>query len=154
MKFEISNLQNSPLLKPIVAIRIWETWWEPEGTKLQVISDFIESIPTTQSIPFGLVAHENGNYVGSVLGIVCDLELRPALTPWVAALWVDPVFRKKGVASALMKAALTEIFALGHSNAYLCATAEKRGFYQRFGWQLIEEKIGGDALDVFEISKC
>ena len=154
MRFEISNLQNFPLLKPIVANRIWKAWWEPEGTKLQVISDFIESIPTTQSIPFGLVAHENGNYFGSVLGIASDLALRHALSPWVAALWVDPTFRKNGVAAALMKAALTEIFALGHPKAYLCAIAEKRGFYQRFGWQLIEEKIGGDALDVFEISKC
>ncbi|MEO9167339.1 MAG: GNAT family N-acetyltransferase [Aestuariivirga sp.] len=151
MKFEISNLQNFPLLKPVVTNRIWKAWWEPKGCKLQVISDFIESFPATRNIPFGLVAYENGNYVGSVLGIISDLELRPALTPWVAALWVDPAFRKHGVATALMKATLTEISALGNAKAYLCATAEKRSFYKKFGWQLIEERVGGDALDVFEI---
>ena len=153
MTIEISDLQNLPKLKPEVARRMWKAWWEPYGNSFQNVLDHINEIPATRGIPFGLLAHENENYVGSVLGIASDLEARPNLTPWVAALWVDPQFRKQGIATSLMKATLAEIFALGHSKTYLCATAEKRGSYQRFGWHLIEEGVGGDTLDVFEISK-
>ena len=153
VKFEIANIQEFPPLKPTVANRMWKAWWEPAGNNFQTVLDHIEEIPAKRGIPFGLVAHDNGTYIGSVLGIASDLEVRPALTPWVAALWVDSDYRKQGVANALMKAALVEIFALGPACAYLCATAEKRAHYLRFGWRFIEQGVGGDALDVFEISK-
>ena len=51
------------------------------------------------------------------------------------------------------KAALNEVFRLGHEAAFLCATAEKRVMYQNQGWRLLEEKVGEDLLDVFEFSK-
>ena len=153
MKFEISNLQYFPALKSEVARRMWNAWWEPAGISFQTVLDHIEEIPTTRGIPFGLIAHENGTYVGSVLGIASDLEARPALSPWVAALWVDPEFRKQGVAADLMKATLAEFYALGQTKVYLCAKNDKRDYYQRFGWKLIEERVGGDELDVFEIQK-
>ena len=152
MKFEIANLQNFPALKSIVANRMWKAWWEPAGNNFQSVLDHIEEIPATRSIPFGLVAHDNGTYVGSVLGIASDLDARPTLSPWVAALWVDPEFRKQGVAADLMKATLAEFSALGQTKVYLCAKNDKRDYYQRFGWKLIEESVGDDELDVFVIS--
>ena len=154
MKFEISNPNAFPELKLIAADRIWNTWWRPHGHLFQVVTDFFDELPEAQSIPFCLVAQDNGNYVGSVLGLVSDLEDRPELSPWVAALWVDPKYRRRGVAEALVRAALDELFALGYEAAYLCATAEKRGMYQRQGWVLIEADVGDGKLDVFEFVKA
>jgi hypothetical protein len=57
------------------------------------------------------------------------------------------------VAAELVKAALTEVFSVGHEVAFLCATAEKRVMYQNQGWKLIEEKVGEGELDVFEFGK-
>ena len=153
MKFEISNLNDFPELKLVAADRVWNAWWRPYGRLFQVVTDFFDELPRARGIPFGLVAHDGGRYLGSVLGLVSDLDERSELSPWVGALWVEPEFRKQGVAAALVKAALAEIFAAGHEVAFLCATAEKRTMYQNQGWQLIEEKVGEDALDVFEISK-
>ena len=119
----------------------------------QVVTDFFDELPEVRSIPFCLVAHDEGEYVGSVLGLVSDLEDRPELSPWIGALWVDPEFRKQGVAAALVRAALDELFALGHEVAFLCATTEKRGMYERQGWKLIEVNVGEGKLDVFEFAK-
>ena len=152
MKFEVSNLQNLSELKSIVADRIWNAWWRSHGHLFQVVMDFFDDLPETRGIPFGLVAHDGGKYVGSVLGLASDLDERPELSPWVAALWIEPEFRGQGVAAALAKAALDEIFAIGHEVAFLCATAEKRLMYQKQGWRLIEDKVGEDGLDVFEFS--
>ncbi len=150
VKFEISNLNHLPEFKSIVADRIWNAWWRPHGRLLQVVTDFFEELPEARTIPFCLVAHKGGSYIGSVLGLVSDLDDRPELSPWVGALWVEPEFRGHGVAAGLVKAALNEIFGLGHDMAFLCATAEKRGMYQKQGWRLIEEKVGEGVLDVFE----
>lgn len=150
MKFEISNLNEVSDLKTLVADRIWNAWWRPHGHLLQVVSDFFDDLPLAQGIPFCLVAHNDGRYLGSLLGLVSDLDERAELSPWVGALWVEPEFRRQGVAADLVKAAITEIFAVGHEVAFLCATAEKRVMYQNQGWHLIEEKVGEGELDVFE----
>jgi GNAT superfamily N-acetyltransferase len=153
VKFEISNLNLFPEFKSIIADRVWNTWWRPHGQLLQVVADFFDELPETRGIPFCLVAHEDGKYVGSVLGLVSDLDERSELSPWVGALWVESEFRRQGVAAALVKAALAEILSLGHEVAFLCATAEKREMYQNQGWQLIEEKVGESVLDVFEFNR-
>jgi GNAT superfamily N-acetyltransferase len=153
VKFEISNLNEVSDYKNVVADRIWNAWWRPHGHLFQVVMDFFDELPETRGIPFCLVAHDDGNYIGSALGLVTDLDERPELSPWVGALWVEPEFRRTGVATALVKEALAEIFAVGNEVAFLCATAEKRVMYQNQGWQLIEEQVGEDGLDVFEFSK-
>ena len=152
MKFEISNLNDVSDLKNSVADRIWNEWWRPHGHLFQVVTDFFDELPEARGIPFCLVAHDEGKYVGSVLGLVSDLDERPELSPWVGALWVEPEFRRLGVAAALVKTALREIFIMGHELAFLCATADKRGMYQRQGWKLIEADVGEDNLNVFEFS--
>ena len=150
MKIEISNLNTFPEFKSIVADRIWYAWWRPHGHLFQVVMDFFDELPEARSIPFCLVAHDEGKYVGSVLGLVSDLEDRLELSPWVGAVWVETEFRRQGVAATLVKAALGELFMLRNEVAFLCATAEKRGMYERQGWKLIEADVGEGKLDVFE----
>ncbi len=153
VKFEISNLNLFPEFKSVAADRVWNAWWRPHGHLFQVVMDFFDELPETRGLPFCLVAHDDDKYVGSVLGLVTDLDERPELSPWVGALWVEPEFRRQGVAAALVRAALAEILSLGNEVAFLCATAEKREMYQNQGWRLIEKKVGEGALDLFEFNR-
>ena len=152
LKINISDLNDCSEFKSIAADRVWNAWWRPHGKAFQVVKDFFDDLPETRGIPFGLVAHDDGKYLGSVLGLASDLDERPEISPWVGALWVEPEFRKQGIATALVKAALDEIFAVGHELAFLCATVDKRLMYQRQGWVLIEENVGESRLDVFEFA--
>jgi predicted N-acetyltransferase YhbS len=102
------------------------------------------------NFPFALVAHQKDQYAGHVLAIRSDLGSRPDLSPWIAALWVEPGFREQGIATALMKAAKAELALKGVPIAYLCANLSKRKFYQSRGWKLIDEHSGPAMLDVFE----
>lgn len=81
--------------------------------------------------------------------IASDLEERPQLTPWVAAVWVEEDARKHGVGGALVNRATEDCFSLGERCLYLCARARMAGFYQRLGWTMIERGVGPRELDVF-----
>jgi predicted N-acetyltransferase YhbS len=154
VSFEIANLNDVSELKFTIADRIWNAWWRPHGKAFQIVMDFMNDLPQAPSIPFALVAHAQGTYLGSVLVVASDLDDRPELSPWVAALWVDPEHRSKGIGAALVKAAASEIFKLGHEAAFLCATSEKRPMYLRQGWGLLEQGVGTSNLDVFELTRA
>ena len=78
-----------------------------------------------------------------------DLEERPQLTPWVAAVWVEPHARARGVGGALVGRAARDCFALGIARAYLCARPALTSFYERLGWIPIERDVGEHGLTVF-----
>ena len=150
MSYAITNLSECRQFENTVANRIWEAWWKSDGHSAQEISDGVATISSTVGFPFALVAHADGEYLGHVLGIVSDLATRPDLTPWVAAFWVDPTHRRKGIASALLRSADGRFSALGYSKIYLCAIEEKRSYYTARRWSLIGVEQTMPVLDVFE----
>ena len=81
--------------------------------------------------------------------IASDLEERPQLTPWVAAVWVEEDARRSGVASALVNRAALDCFALGIRRAWLCARPQRAGFYQGLGWIIAERNVGPHRLNVY-----
>ena len=95
------------------------------------------------------MAHDGNEFLGTSSLIASDLEERPKLSPWVAAVWVEPQARRQGVGAALVDRAAEACFGLGIARAYLCARKERTGFYQRLGWTLIEEDVGPFRLGVF-----
>ncbi len=60
-----------------------------------------------RAVPFTVVALADGVPVGSCLVIDNDCVHRPQLTPWVAAVFVKPESRGRGVASAILEEAAT-----------------------------------------------
>lgn len=56
---------------------------------------------------------------------------------------------KQGVAAELISRARQHAAALGYATCYLCATTEKRPYYLKQGFTLLEEDVTG--LDVFSI---
>src|SRR5699024_8223156 len=100
-------------------------------------------------IPLALVAHEGGRFLGTASVIASDLPERPHLTPWVAAVWVEPDARRRGLGAALVNRATQACFDLGAAAAYLCARPERHAFYERLGWTKMESDVGPSCLGVF-----
>src|SRR5229473_3186888 len=144
----ISDLRQRPQFFDAVAHRIWQAWWEADGYPLDHISGRLRENMKATPIPFALVAHAGEAFLGTASVIASDLAERPQLTPWVAAVWVEPKARRRGVGAALVDRAAQACFALGIDRAYLCARPERADFYQRLGWTRIERDVGPVHLDV------
>jgi len=149
LAFTISDLRQQPQFFDTVADRIWRAWWEPNGHPLDHIRKGLAENMQETPIPLALVAHDGRTFLGTASLIASDLDERPALTPWVAAVWVEEAARRHGVGAALVDTATRACFTLGFPRAYLCARARMIGFYERLGWTLIERSLGPHQLDVF-----
>jgi N-acetylglutamate synthase-like GNAT family acetyltransferase len=148
--FAISDLRLRPEFLDTVADRIWQAWWKDSGHALSYISRRLrDENLNADPIPFALIAHDDRSLLGTASVIVSDLAERPHLTPWVAAVWVEPHARQRGVGGALVNRATRDCFALGVSRAYLCAQPTRSAFYERLDWTPIERDVGPHRLSVF-----
>lgn len=118
---------------------------------LSFVEGRVEENLASNGIPFALVAHHRGMFLGTASVIAHDMDERPQYTPWVAAVWVESEHRGSGVGSALVHAAADAAFKLGHSPVYLCATPDNSSFYSRLGWEPIEDGVSG--MNVFMCSQ-
>ncbi|MFA4994634.1 MAG: GNAT family N-acetyltransferase [Bdellovibrionales bacterium] len=146
----ISDLRQKPEFFDVVADRVWQEWWKNKGYPIEKIADRLREHLGSKPIPFALVAHDKTEYMGSALVIFSDLEERPQYSPWVAAVWVDPEYRKLGIGAALVDNAVNSAFAFGCNRLYLCASRERRNFYLDRGWLQIEEDVGESLLTVMK----
>jgi len=143
----ISDLKDRPAFAGTIADRAWHAWWTQTDVTLAQYRARLDTVFASDGIPFALVAHQGDDYAGSVLVIGNDLDARPDYGPWIAALWIEPAWRRRGIASNLLTAARTRASDQGHKALYLCANPDKTGFYQARGFRLIESDVSG--LEVF-----
>lgn len=147
--FAISDLRQRPEFFNIVADRIWRAWWKDSGHPLEYITGRLGENLDARPVPLALVAHDGPAFLGTSSVIASDLEERPHYTPWVAAVWVEPQHRSRGIGAALVERAARDGFASGAQRLYLCARPARTGFYRRLGWIPLERDVGRFALTVF-----
>ena len=147
--FSISDLRQRPEFFDIVADRIWRAWWKDSGHPLEYITGRLGENLAAGPIPIALVAHDGAAFLGTSSVIASELEERPDYTPWVAAVWVEPQVRSRGIGAALVERAAREGFASGAQRLYLCARPARTEFYRRLGWLPLERGVGRPGLTVF-----
>ena len=147
--YVITDLRAAPGFAEAVADRVWRAWWRDDGVPLAALRARLDEslgVPVA-GIPSSFVAHRGGAFLGTAALIASDMEARPELTPWVAALWVEPVARRQGIGRALAAHAAQAAFTAGHPRVHLCATPENAPYYLKLGWTRIE--ADADGLDIF-----
>lgn len=149
----ISNLKRRPGFSATIGERVWKAWWEWKGTPLSQIASLVEDNLSAGSLPFALVAHRGDTFLGTASVVVSDCEERPLLSPWVAAVWVEPEARGAGIGRAIVLEAAKTTFALGFDCVYLCSRPERLAFYTNMGWQVLEEDVDGEGLVVFRMDR-
>jgi GNAT superfamily N-acetyltransferase len=102
--------------------------------KGQIPTTFV-ALPLLETQPGGTAPE---GILGSASLIVYDMDTRPDLTPWLASVFVAPKHRGRGIGTALVRRVIEEAEVLSVPNLYLFTTPDKRGFYARLGWELIE----------------
>ena len=91
-----------------------------------------------EAIPTVLVAFDGTDLAGSVNLRRSEMETRPALTPWLAQLFVAPGRRGGGIGAALVAAALAHAGRCGFDTLYLFTSGTLPEYYSRLGWVELE----------------
>ena len=109
-----------------------EKWGLPEEEYRQSMA---RSRAAGTAVPRWYAALADGALVGGVGVIENDGHERTDLTPNLCALYVEPAFRGRGLAGALMDLACADLAAAGGRELYL--VTEHTGFYERYGWTFL-----------------
>lgn len=90
-------------------------------------------------LPCAWVAFADGEPVGSVSLVECNMDTRKDLTPWLAALFVLPEHRGRGIGAALVERCEREAALTGAIRLYLY-TERAANYYKRLGWAVVSEE--------------
>lgn len=100
--------------------------------------DQLTKITTSgDDLEVALVARAGEELAGICLLVREELEPAHDLTPWLASLFVAPAFRRRGVATALIKAIEDHARAQGVARLHL-HTVDAEALYLSCGWTLRE----------------
>ena len=145
-QFKIAAVSDRPDLAPLVATwRVEAFFSEPGGYSVEEMTALILAPPVGPKETFVLFDHDRP--VGTAGVVHGDLDTRPDLTPWLAGVFVQPEFRGRGYATALIRRAEAFVTAARVPVLWLYTlTAEP--FYARLGWQRVgvEQEDGQDVV--------
>jgi GNAT superfamily N-acetyltransferase len=135
----IAPLRDHPRWIPTLARQQFDYWHRLTG--FDTLADYVAALERWSAgdgIPTVLVATDGGALLGSVNLLPSEMEIRPALTPWLAQLFVLPEYRGGGVGAAMVAASIAHAGACGFSALYLYTSGTLPAYYARLGWRALE----------------
>jgi predicted N-acetyltransferase YhbS len=142
----IEALAARPEHLPTVAQWIYGQWWsQVPGASVGTLCAMLREGLTLAPVPLTLLATSGQHPVGTVSVLAHDVGTEPwaAMSPWLAALYVIPTARRRGVGAALIEAALARAAAFAAGSVYLLTT-DQEAYYARLGWKIVTR--GDDAV--------
>ena len=107
----------------------WEPFYGKDGPG-DALAD-LESRCNRDELPIGFVAIEDNQVLGTA---ALDLDVTTNLTPSVVGLLVEPAYRRRGIATALLNAAEDLARHLGYRRLYVSTTVLGEWLNQ-LGWK-------------------
>ncbi len=147
----IDTIADHPDLVETVARWQWGEWGHDSDDSLGARIASIGAQTDPDRIPTTFVALDGDEPLGSASLVTDDMSTHPELTPWLASVYVAPVARGRGVASALVRRVVQQAAALGVARLYLY-TENARGLYEKLGWRAIAtEHFEGSPVTIMAI---
>lgn len=144
----IYSIKDRPEYKHIAIDWFSSKWGIP---KKEYEKSFNEALKNNATIPqWFIFLNEQNSIVGGCGLIENDFIDRTDLKPYVCALFVEPQYRNKKIASALLFRARQYAAELGFKKVYLCT--DHTMFYEKCGWKHIGfgTQISGDISRIYE----
>ena len=139
----IEYIADHPELLPMIASWLFEEWWRvnPDNS-IDIVEGRLREAMNRDKLPLTLIAFSDSTPVGAASLIHYDMESRKDLSPWLAAVYVLPEHRGKGVGSQLVHTAVEKAQELGVGTLNLF-TSKQEKLYTRLGWSVLERKDNG-----------
>ena len=136
-----------------VSLWIHEEWGRMSGRDRTTEVARTRARLNDDRIPLCLVAMDGGVCVGTISIYTSDLSSRPDLAPWLAALYVAPDRRNRGIGGALIRRLLEVARGLGIRKLYL-HTETAAEYYRRKGWHFLFNTVNdrGEDSMVFDLN--
>lgn len=144
---ELKQLCDCPEHLDAVGTWIYEQWWRKPGNSPEVVFSRLRQHTKRDAVPFTIVALESGQPVGSCCVIENDCVHRPQYAPWVAAVFVKPEWRHRGIASRILQEACRVARRAGVKGLYIDCHVNTVPLYAQNGWTILEREVG-DAVSV------
>ncbi|MFD2204460.1 GNAT family N-acetyltransferase [Kiloniella antarctica] len=136
MTIKVDFLRNYPDCIETCANWEYMTWGKNYGwTRERVIAGY-KSMTNKGNIEQAFVALSRNKPIGTVLLIENDHENYKQYRPWLAALYVVPEYRCRGIARKLV--AMVEDFARSRGEDHLFLYTTSPNIYKGMGWQVTE----------------
>lgn len=136
-KLQIAYLADYPEHIQTCVSWIHGLWASQSGASYESVSERVKKGANKAALPVTLIALYGTKPVGTVSLWQSDAS-RQDLTPWLAALYVHPFHRNKGIALLLIERLITEAQRLGFTELFL-VTEEAKALYEKFGWTELEK---------------
>ena len=91
-----------------------------------------------KGVPSIFIAIANNQLIGSAALVEQDLDVRPELSPWLAAVYVKKSFRQQGIATQLIARCERELVRVNANYWYLYTEFASK-LYEKIGWQHVEQ---------------
>lgn len=136
---EIVFLADQPQHLTIIAGWVYDEWLRHRPGETPATAEALfRGMLRRDELPLTLLALEGGAPIGTASIYLQDMDSRPALGPWMAAVYVAPGHRRRGVASALVRAIEAHARRLGVPRLYLY-TPDQQRLYEGLGWRALEQ---------------
>jgi GNAT superfamily N-acetyltransferase len=143
MDYRIAAVSEQPEMAPLVAGWLLDAFGHPGSPTVEAMTAML--LPPRVGETF--VLFEGDVPVGTASLAQKDLASRPDLTPWLAGLVVQPAFRGRGYATALVQRVEASARAASVPTLWLY-TWTAASLYARLGWQRVglEQDKGVDVV--------
>lgn len=132
---KITYLADTPELRPMVAQWHHSQWGELEGAPtLEERTARLQAHLQRTALPTTFVAWSGDAPVGCASLVANDMTVLPEWIPWLASVYVQPEYRRRGIGAALVERVAAEAAHLGYPRLYLY-TLDQMHFYKSLGWQ-------------------
>jgi GNAT superfamily N-acetyltransferase len=140
--YQVKQLSECPECLTTVGAWIYHQWWSKRYDDPEVVLSWLRKHTSKDTVPFTVVAFADGSPVGSCCVIENDCKHRPQYTPWVAAVYVKPEMRRRGIASMVLQEAASIAARTNIAGLYIDCLAITAPVYERNGWMIYEREVG------------
>src|SRR5437764_14525097 len=142
MMIALKQLSESPEHLEPVGRWIYEQWWSKRCDSPEVVFNWFRSHTKLDTVPYSVIALAEGEPVGSCCVIENDCIHRPQYAPWIAAVYVRPDFRRRGIASMILREAASIARRARIKGLFIDCLALTASVSGTNGWALYEREAG------------